>query len=153
MQTFLPYEDFGLSAKSLDNKRLGKQRVETMQIMNVIYKKKVLGETKGAWFNHPAVLMWEEYPWALFNYQRSICSEWASRGYRDTCYGKTRETYNRIPIELCGEYKLPEWLGNDNFHEAHRSNLVRKDPEYYGKQWEGWLPECNLGYIWPNEVI
>ena len=34
MQTFLPYESFRESAKVLDWRRLGKQRVEGMQIIN-----------------------------------------------------------------------------------------------------------------------
>ena len=33
MQTFLPYENFAASAAVLDNKRLGKQRVETLQVI------------------------------------------------------------------------------------------------------------------------
>ena len=33
MQTFLPYADFLASAKALDQKRLGKQRVETIQVL------------------------------------------------------------------------------------------------------------------------
>ena len=43
MQTFLPYPDFAESAKVLDNKRLGKQRVECLQIMKAlkVYIKKV----------------------------------------------------------------------------------------------------------------
>jgi hypothetical protein len=36
MQTFLPYNDFVKSARVLDYKRLGKQRVEGMQIINAI---------------------------------------------------------------------------------------------------------------------
>jgi hypothetical protein len=32
MQTFLPYPDFRESLESLDNKRLGKQRVEALQL-------------------------------------------------------------------------------------------------------------------------
>ena len=36
MQTFLPYESFEESAKVLDYRRLGKQRVEGMQIINAI---------------------------------------------------------------------------------------------------------------------
>jgi hypothetical protein len=36
MQTFLPYEDFTLSAQVLDYRRLGKQRVEALQIYNVL---------------------------------------------------------------------------------------------------------------------
>ena len=39
MQTFLPYADFKRSAESLDNKRLGKQRVEAMQIYNGYHDK------------------------------------------------------------------------------------------------------------------
>ena len=33
MQTFLPYPDFARSARCLDNRRLGKQRVESYQIL------------------------------------------------------------------------------------------------------------------------
>ena len=36
MQTFLPYSSFTESAKILDWRRLGKQRVEGMQIINAI---------------------------------------------------------------------------------------------------------------------
>lgn len=36
MQTFLPYEDYEESAKSLDYRRLGKQRVETYQLLKVL---------------------------------------------------------------------------------------------------------------------
>ncbi len=36
MQTFLPYSDFRKSLESLDNKRLGKQRVEAYQIISAI---------------------------------------------------------------------------------------------------------------------
>ena len=36
MQTFLPYRDFYQSAKVLDQKRLGKQRVEVLQLLNSI---------------------------------------------------------------------------------------------------------------------
>ena len=36
MQVFLPYPDFKKSLESLDNKRLGKQRVEAKQILNVL---------------------------------------------------------------------------------------------------------------------
>ena len=38
MQTFLPYPDFHESAKVLDMKRLGKQRVEVLQLLNSFHK-------------------------------------------------------------------------------------------------------------------
>ena len=50
MQTFLPYKSFKDSFKVLDYRRLGKQRVEAYQILNVL-----LGRTKTkGWSNHPA---------------------------------------------------------------------------------------------------
>ena len=36
MQTFLPYKNFYECAKVLDQKRLGKQRVEVLQLLNSI---------------------------------------------------------------------------------------------------------------------
>ena len=36
MQTFLPYPDIEKSLNSLDSKRLGKQRVEAYQILNIL---------------------------------------------------------------------------------------------------------------------
>ena len=36
VQTFLPYADFERSARALDRKRLGKQRVETIQVVRAL---------------------------------------------------------------------------------------------------------------------
>ena len=72
MQTFLPYKSFTKSAKCLDNKRLGKQRVEAMQILNVLLSK----DKKAGWHNHPAVLQWKGYEGTLFDYLLSCADEW-----------------------------------------------------------------------------
>ena len=48
MQTFLPFKSFQKTAKCLDYRRLGKQRVETMQIL------KALSQENYGWKNHPA---------------------------------------------------------------------------------------------------
>ena len=78
MQTFLPYESFKESAKVLDYRRLGKQRVEGMQIINTILKP----EQKG-WRNHPIVIMWTPYVTALMMYTNTIINEWIKRGYNN----------------------------------------------------------------------
>ena len=49
MQTFLPYASFIKSAQCLDDKRLGKQRVECLQIL------KAIKDVNYGWRNHPAV--------------------------------------------------------------------------------------------------
>lgn len=69
MQTFLPYADFDRCAEVLDNRRLGKQRVETLQIM------RALTVPGYAWQSHPAVLMWKGYEEALAAYGMAVCRE------------------------------------------------------------------------------
>ena len=140
MQTFLPFENFDQTAKSLDMKRLGKQRVETMQIMNAIL-------TPGhGWRNHPAVKMWKPYVLTLMDYQEAICNEWTSRGYKDTCLQKSKDIITQYEVEQSG---TPEWLGDIEFHLSHQSNLVRKLPEFYGPLFPG-IPD-DLPYVWPGE--
>ena len=42
----------------------------------------------------------------------------------------------------------PHWMGDKGFHAAHRSNLLRKDPEHYS-QFE-WAESSDLEYVWPK---
>lgn len=137
MQTFLPYASFADSARVLDNRRLGKQRVETLQILNAL-----TDPTKG-WRNHPATKMWENNIGALVFYGLAICEEWIQRGYKDTCYSKIEKFLDQYP---CGP--LPPWLGDPDFHRSHQSNLVRKMPDHY-RQFFPDIPD-DLPYIWPG---
>ena len=78
MQTFVPYDDFVKIVKCLDFRRLGKQRVEAMQVLNVLS-----GKSRG-WNNHPCVHMWRGYEPALAMYMNYCIREWIDRGYRNT---------------------------------------------------------------------
>ena len=143
MQTFLPYENFEESAKSLDRARLGKQRVETLQILNALQNRKE-GIQKG-WVNHPAVIMWENAELSLCEYGIAICREWVGRGYKDTCLGKIEQKAQTIGGESWREFATPPtWLGDDSFHRSHRSKLYQKKPEYYSQ----WADVPVLEYIW-----
>jgi hypothetical protein len=137
LQTFLPYPDFAKSAACLDYRRLGKQRVECLQILRAN-----LGLSTG-WRNHPAARMWRGCEDSLVLYGMMICTEWRRRGYVDTCFYKINELF---PRELTGPD--PPWLGDHAFHAAHRSNLLRKDPAWYGQF--GWTEPSDLPYVWPN---
>lgn len=137
MQTFLPYSDYHKSASVLDNQRLGKQRVETIQIL------KALTLPNYGWKNHPAVRMWYGYEWHLGLYGVAICKEWMNRGYKDTCQGKIID----LASPFVGRPQAPEWLGYTPLHASHRSNLLRKSPDHYEKF--GWLEPHNLPYYWP----
>ncbi len=57
MQIFIPLADLEKIFQILDRQRLGKQRVECKQILDII-----LGRaTKKGWAHHPAVKMWSPY--------------------------------------------------------------------------------------------
>lgn len=138
MQTFLPIVIDGLpaascveSAKVLDRQRLGKQRVEALQIYRTL-----TGQSKG-WANHPAVRMWRGYEDALAAYGRYMCVEWTGRGYQDTCFARFPQ-----PLNVC----WPEWM-TPEFAASHRSNLLRKNPAWYGQF--GWTEPDTLPYVWP----
>jgi len=137
MQTFLPYNTFVSSARCLDNKRLGKQRIECLQILNSLS-----GVSKG-WRNHPAVKMWDECTGALAEYGLVCCYEWSRRGFKDT-------TFDRIVVfSENDEVTYPWWYGEPMFHASHRSNLLRKDAVHYGQF--GWTESDDLPYYWPTK--
>lgn len=139
MQTFLPYPDFAASAKVLDRQRLGKQRVETLQITRALVQGR-------GWIHHPATKMWANHLGALLAYQRAICGEWVGRGYADTCLHKTLAELVGLSPESVDPL-LPPWFDDEVFHRAHQSNLIRKDPAFYGPQFPG-VPD-DLPYLWP----
>jgi hypothetical protein len=137
MQTFLPFADYRKSAAVLDRQRLGKQRVEAKQILNA------LAGLTGGWVNHPAVRMWRGYEGSLSVYGLTVCVEWVQRGYKDSLIPFFAESLE----EFHGMYEDPPWLGNRAFHRSHKSNLLRKDHEWYGHYFRN-VPD-DLPYVWP----
>jgi hypothetical protein len=138
MQTFLPYPCFYESLKVLDNKRLGKQRLEAMQLVNSTLKLAADPNAKVGWANHPARTMWRGYLDALKMYHNLAIQEWIIRGFKNTM-----KLY-----ELPETITLPHWVGRKDVHASHRSNLLRKDPIWYGNF--GWTEPNNLEYVWPT---
>lgn len=138
VNTFLPWPDEKKTAKSLDNKRLGKQRVEGLQILRAN-----LGLTKG-WRNHPAAVMWRGHEGALAQYICAICDEWESRGYVDNVRAQVLELWKASAFPD-SSFAKPWWWGKRQIHRSHKSNLKRKDPDYYSFN----VPD-DLPYRWPT---
>jgi hypothetical protein len=145
VQTFLPYVSFERSARVLDDRRLGKQRVEALQILRALTR-----PTYG-WKHHPAVLMWSGYEEALVSYAVAICVEWRRRGHSDTCLeqiiAESGVGAHRTQHALKDAGALPPWLGRRAFHRAHQSALVRKQPSLYRIHFPN-VPN-DLPYVWP----
>lgn len=138
MQTFLPYPSFRETARALDRQRLGKQRVETFQLLKALN-----GETRG-WASHPAARMWIGHERSLAMYGIAVCDEWIKRGYKDTMSPRIGEY---MTVFSGSSVHAPDWFGDPDFHRSHQSNLVRKLPEHYGPLFPG-VPD-DLPYIWP----
>ena len=148
VQTFLPYADMRRSARVLDARRLGKQRVECLQVL------RGLTVADYGWRHHPAVRMWRGRLEALGRYTLECCEAWTETGRADTVATTvTAElaghgvTTIRTEAELADAGALPAWWGEEPVHESHRSALVRKDPEHYRRFFPD-VPD-DLPYTWP----
>ncbi len=138
MQTFVPYPEFARSAACLDRARLGKQRIETKQLI------KSLTEPNYGWKNHPASKMWKGCVPALAQYGIAICDEWIRRGYVDN-----QRPWFETVFENRGsrfDYSLPSWWGKE-IHATHRAALLYKAPDWYA-QFQ-WTEKPELNYHWP----
>lgn len=137
MNSFLPWPDYNRSAQSLDRRRLGKQRVEVLQMLKAIN-----GETKG-WVNHPCTIMWEDYPGALVLYGVAVCDQWTSLGFDDTC----KDQILQYSDSATSSY--PWWFGDDYLHQTHRAMLFYKDSIAYAS-FDGTFPKNIFDYWWPT---
>jgi len=151
MQTFLPFADFAQSMRCLDWRRLGKQRAEAKQVVKALLKAG-MGRKYG-WTRHTAVRMWAGHELAVIQYGTAACDEWIRRGYRD----RTRRWFTKVqkliaskwtPERIDAASKIPAWVSDPAFNEAHRSNLIRKLPEHYSPQFPGTV--AGLPYVWPT---
>ena len=149
MQTFLTHwhEDaltvFRVTAKELDWQRLGKQRVEALQIINTITRSHDAHsqDARIGWVNHPAVRMWRERETLpiLWLYHDVMIQEWIDRGYRNNMAFMRGTDQYWFP-------KTPAWI-TPELVRSHQSNLIRKKPEHYRRLWPD-VPD-DLPYIWP----
>ncbi len=149
VQTFLPYASYTKSARHLDNKRLGKQRVECKQLLLALGRPigfHVPG--RAGWQNHPATRMWRGYEDALMLYSFAMCMEWRRRGFKDNLAGEFAYAFAKQGVTNAEAVILrPAWASTEEIYASHRSNLLRKDKVFYGKF--GWQEPDNLPYVWP----
>lgn len=151
MQTFLISSSFWQTAECLDKKRLGKQRVEGLQIL------KAIRDPNYGWQNHPAVNMWRECPVALFEYTYIICEYWREvRGYKDSIQNTLIKEFPLLHQEMYHKpTQRPTWFLNkeilDKVTSSHRAALLAKNHKHYNQfKWSD-LPK--IDYFWPVGMI
>jgi Pyrimidine dimer DNA glycosylase len=146
MQTFLPVADFERSARLLDSPRLGKQRVETLQVL------RALELPDYGWANHPVVTMWRGHTAGLVVYGLAMVRVWRERGFADSTETLIAEFAPDAAVltqaQAASAGLLPSWVGNEELHRSHRSNLLAKDPGFYRPLFPG--EPADLPYLWPG---
>ncbi|WP_416405076.1 MSMEG_6728 family protein [Arthrobacter sp. LFS091] len=143
MQTFLPFADFRESAAALDTSRLGKQRVEALQVLRAL----VIPEY--GWQSHPAVRMWMGHVPALTLYGLAMADEWMERGHPDNTRTNIAEFAPQAAHpDYASRIIMPPWLGHEDLHLSHRSKLIGKDPKFYTQLFPG--TDEKLEYVWPE---
>eukprot|EP01080_Neovahlkampfia_damariscottae_P001350 gene1350-11432_t len=163
-------ECFQKTAQALDSKRLGKQRVEAMQILNILLKraridgkmyteeetKQLLKEnTSKNWpFEIPREKVqkkiikpsWSNHP---------VTTLWKDHVEALKLYYNCiveewieRKYNNNLELEFIDETTLdiPPFLNNEEFMIVQRRNMIRKNQEFYSKIF-GDLEEKD-GYMW-----
>jgi len=148
LQTFLPYSDFERSARVLDPRRLGKQRVEVIQVV------RALTLPSYGWRHHPVTLMWSGFEEALGAYGLVVCRVWRELGSDDTFADTIGSDLARAGVgplrsqdDLAATDELPTWAGRRSVAPqppvgalAQGSGLVRPA-----------LPDVpdDVPYVWP----
>lgn len=145
MQTFLPDPNYSTSAAFLDKRRCWKQVLEARQILaslGVTVLKKDGTPYKKTHPNHPIYKMWHKNISSLMVYHDALMNKTLLNGTKTAPFYFFKNWFELL------DQNTPDWLGNKNFHDSHKSNLLRKDFEFYSGY--NWDISSDLEYVWPN---
>lgn len=162
--TLLPHPTFRESARCLDTRRLGQQRLLVKRLLlalGVPVGRQRPGPSPLA--ARPAAAMWRGHETALAFYGETVCREWCGRGCRDRLLPQFRGAYFwlqgrwddvrlRYAVGVSGDAvpTYPNWIGCDVFHRSHRAHLLRLDAAHYGQF--GWKEPPDLPVFWPVDT-
>jgi hypothetical protein len=134
-QIYLPYNDFTLVARCLDNARLNKQITEAKQV----YTANKYGF--GFQGNPNPYKMWRGYEDLLARYIIELYKEWQIRLFRGQRGGKIYHSageyiINDIDLEN-KEIAEPSWINDGRVFSSYRAALLYKNYNHYGQfGWE-----------------
>lgn len=134
------YKELGYYyTRNLETGDLGKiEKTSTLPIKEPRSEIRVL---KLGFCYHPAVRMWFGYTNALRLYHDLIKENWTTREFKSQKIRTVNPLFR--PTE---PLIVPPWFGRPDIHTSHRSKLVEKYPEHYGKLYS---EQPGLSYVWP----
>lgn len=164
---FIIVPNIQLTADMMDKKRIGKQRIEVKQIIDILEEIDKNGSSKSkSRVSHPAIKSWIGYTNHLKVYFNIIVRKWISYGFKNNyeLYDIDERPYNIVPcifdgktasydISKFNQYSFPFWVSFPPFYMSHQASLCRKDPLHYrGLLRDELKPFLNNGYFWPSNV-
>lgn len=150
MITWLTHMSYGKTARALDDRTLGHQRVEAFELFDAL-----LGGGDESLLRRPVAKMWVGCEYALGVYGMLMCMEWTnSRGCADSLFFKFYNAIQEIKKEEQDfSYVEPPWFRDVDVLRSHRSNLIRRQREHgtgqhYLDQFGKKTPD-SMPYLWP----
>lgn len=137
-KTFITHDSILEIAEGLDDNRLNRQRSEVTAILKSLLKP---ADDE----DHSSVKMWRGNERYLIRYGIAMCVEWQGRGNNDETMAKILQ-YQSVFHESSDAQ--PEWWGNEELINSHRSYLLRSMPSHYRAMWPD-LPD-DLPMIYPR---
>src|SRR3712207_207561 len=96
--------------------------------------------------------MWRGHTAGLVVYSLAMVRVWRERGFADTTERLIAEfapdAASMTQTEAAAAGLLPSWVGDEELHLSHRSNLLAKDPGFYRSRFPG--DPDDLPYKWPG---
>lgn len=124
VNAFLTNKDFKLSAKNLDNRRLGKQRVEAVQILNIIEKLNVLSKL----FNVP----FPSDRYLIKEWIRTLITKFKNKRKFLFCYDGEWIWNNKLPIMISRKnYKLISNENSQTYIYTHKKYSLKMNVRSY----------------------
>lgn len=148
VNTFVTSSSVTECAQNLDYRRLGKQRLEAWEMINILEGKKT---ASNGYASHPAVAMWKGHVTGLKIYFNAVVDEWVARGYNNTM---SKYVIDSKDTKHADEL-MPWWFSCPVFHLAHKCALLLKEPKHYSPLFvldEKQKIFLQHGYIWPSKL-
>jgi hypothetical protein len=153
MITWLPDQNLVKSTNFLDHGHITNQAYEAATILHAIAGP---GHHTG-WSNLKGAAMWKGHDDGLALYLSLVIRQCRAQGIAvpqnppydfEKDYAPNLGNHWLAP-RLCAVADIvwPEWLGEEKVHSSHRSNLLRKKPDFY-RQF-GWTDDPEAEIYWP----
>jgi hypothetical protein len=96
--------------------------------------------------------MWRGHTAGLVVYALAMVRVWRERGFADSTETLIAEfapdAAAMTQPEAAAAGLLPSWVGDEELHLSHRSNLLAKDPDFYRSRFPA--DPADLPYKWPG---